>query len=193
MKLSAGLKCAALAALMLPSMALAQAFDEAPKVQAEANSDSAASVSASMDVAAPPAVVFATLRDCDHATDFMPKLISCKVIDRGPGDRWEVREHVLKGGLFQPRMRNVFRITFDAPNTISFRRVAGDWKKSQGVWRLTPLAGGKATHVTYHTEVAVNAPVPMSMVRSAVAKGMPEAMIALRRECEARAGREKSS
>ncbi|RAK59829.1 hypothetical protein DJ021_08430 [Phenylobacterium hankyongense] len=175
------------------SGALAQAYEAAPVVHAEATSGSAASVSASMDVAAPPAVVFATLRDCEHATSFMPRLISCKVLQKGPGDRWEIREHRLKGGLLKSEMRNVFRADFDAPRSLSFHRVAGDWKTSQGQWRLTPIDGGKGSHVAYHTDVAVNGPVPVSMVRSAVAKGMPEAMLALRRESVARAGRDKRS
>ncbi|WP_411288779.1 SRPBCC family protein [Phenylobacterium sp.] len=163
----------------------AQAYDAVPKVQAEATGGSTASVSALMDVAAPPAVVWATLTDCANATRFMPKLISCKILETGSG--WEIREHRLKGGLFKSEMRNVFRADLDPPRRLSFRRVAGDWKRSDGEWRLRPIAGGKATHVTYHTDVAIGGAVPVGMVRSAVAKGMPEAMLALRRECVARA------
>ena len=85
------------------SAAGAQSYDAAPVVQAEAGADSSASVSASFDIAAPPTVVWATLIDCEHATRFMPKLIRCKVLQKGPGDRWEIREHKLKGGLFTPQ------------------------------------------------------------------------------------------
>jgi hypothetical protein len=141
-----------------------------------------------MDVHAPPQVVWSTLTDCPNATQFMPKLISCKVVERGPGGRWEIREHKLRGGLFKPVMRNVFRADFDPPRQLSFHRVAGDWKRSEGVWRLRAVDGGRGTHVDYETHVAVAGPVPVSMVRSAVAKGMPEAMLALRREAVRRGG-----
>ena len=160
-----------------------------PAVQARPSADSGASVSAQMDVAAPPAVVWSTLIDCPHAVAFMPRLIRCTVLQTGPGGRWEIREHVLKGGLFKAQMRNVFRVDFDPRRRLSFHRVAGDWKRSEGSWTLTPLDHGKGTHVAYQTVAAVNGPVPTSMVRSAIAKGMPEAMLALRREAVSRAGR----
>ena len=175
------------AAAFIPAVALAQSYDAAPAVQAMAVAGSAASVSASMDVAASPSVVWSTLIDCANATRFMPKLISCKVLEKGPG--WEVREHRLKGGVFKPVMRNVFRADFTPGRRLAFHRVAGDWKKSEGEWRLSPIDGGKGTHVTYHTDVAVDGPVPVSWVRSAVAKGMPQSMRALRDEAVRRAGK----
>jgi uncharacterized protein YndB with AHSA1/START domain len=166
---------------------VAQDYEGVPTVQADASADSAASISSTVDIAAPPSVVWATLTDCEHATQFMPKLKSCKILEKGPGDRWEIREHILKGGLFTPQMRNVFRADLTPDKRLEFHRVAGDWKKSEGVWTLSPIKDGKGTHVTYHTEVAVNQSVPVAMLRSAVAKGMPEAMIALRREAVSRA------
>lgn len=170
---------------------MAGAYDTPPSVHAEAKGDDAASVSASMDVAAPPAAVWSTLIDCAHATQFMPRLLSCRILRKGPGDRWEIREHRLKGGLFRPVMRNVFRADFIPDRSLTFHRVAGDWKRSDGRWTLAPIAGGAATHVTYQTNVALNGPVPVDMVRSAIEKGMPESMLALRREVLARAAAAK--
>jgi uncharacterized protein YndB with AHSA1/START domain len=166
--------------------AQAQAYDALPFVDAEATAGSAASISASMDVGAPPSAVWSALTDCEHAARFMPKLISCRIVEKGPGDAWEIREHRLEGGLFQPVMRNVFRVDFIKDRRLSFHRVGGDWKVSQGVWTLSALDGGKGTHVTYHTDVAVNGPVPVSWVRAAVAKGMPASMLALRKEAVSR-------
>lgn len=164
----------------------AQSYDAQPVVHAEAGADSSAVVDAAFDIGAPPAAVWETLIDCKNATHFMPRLISCRILETGPADRWEIREHKLKGGLFTPQMRNVFRVDFSPNTRLAFHRVDGDWKKSEGVWTLTPVDSGKGAHVTYHTEVAVNGPVPQSMVRSAVAKGVPEAMLALRREVMSR-------
>jgi uncharacterized protein YndB with AHSA1/START domain len=181
--------CIALCLSALAVSARAQSYDAAPVVHAEAGPDSSADINAAFDIAAPPSAVWSTLIDCEHATDFMPKLISCKVLQKGPGDRWEIREHRLKGGLFTPQMRNVFRADFTPNRRLSFHRVEGDWKKSEGSWTLTPIDGGKATHVAYRTEVAVNGPAPAGLVRSAIAKGVPEAMLALRKEVLSRAAR----
>lgn len=166
--------------------AAAAGYDAAPVVSAEAEGGSGGVVRAVFDIDAPPSVVWATLTDCAGATRFMPKLISCRIVQRDPAGRWEIREHRLRGGALKPVMRNVFRADFQPGREIAFHRVDGDWKRSDGAWRLTPLAGGKATHVTYEIHVAVNGPVPAALVRGAVAKGAPEAMLALRRECVAR-------
>ena len=171
----------------LATSADAQSYDGTPEVHAEKGPDSSAVVDAAFDIHAPPSAVWSTLIDCANATRFMPKLISCRVLQKGPGDRWEIREHRLKGNLFKPEMRNVFRADFTPDRRLAFHRIDGDWKTSQGAWTLSPIDGGHGTHVTYHTEVAVDGPVPEGMVRSAVAKGAPEAMEALRREVMSRA------
>ena len=173
---------AALCVASLGAAAHAQSYDAAPEIQTRKGADSSAVVDAAFDIHASPKAVWSTLIDCAGATRFMPKLISCRVLQKGPEDRWEIREHRLKGGLFKPEMRNVFRADFTPNRRLSFHRIDGDWKKSEGQWTLTPIDGGHGAHVTYHTEVAVDGPVPEGLVRSAVAKGAPEAMLALRRE-----------
>jgi hypothetical protein len=165
--------------------ARAQGYDAAPVVSVAAESGSAGVVHAALDVAAPPRVVWAVLTDCADAPSHMPGLLSCKILERGPGDAWQVREHRLKGPFIHPVMRNVFRLEMKPYDSLSFRRVAGDWKRSDGAWGLTPIPGG--THVTYELHVAVEGPAPAGMVRASVAKGMPASLLALRREAVARA------
>jgi hypothetical protein len=172
---------------LLATPVLAQDLTAAPWVKAEATSGSSAQVSATIDIAAPTSVVFATLKDCAHAHEFMPKLVSCRIMETGPGGGWEIREHKLNAGALRGVMRNVFRIEFDTNRRIEFHRVDGDWKVSEGVWTMSPIPGG--THLAYTTRAAVNGPVPVSMMRSAIAKGMPEALLAIRKECVARAKR----
>ena len=93
-------------------------------------------VRASFDIAAPPQVVWTVLTDCDHARDMVPNLVSCRVLDRDPAGRWDVREHIAKT-WFTPRLRNVIRTEFDPPHGLSYRRIAGDWTRSEGRWTLT--------------------------------------------------------
>lgn len=176
----------ALAAFAGPSFAAGR-FEAAPTVSAQAEGGSAGVIRAAMDIAAPPAVVWKVLSDCANAARYMPKLLSCKTLERDPAGKWDVREHRLEGNAFKPVMRNVFRTTLEPPHRLAFRRTGGDWKRSDGEWRLTAIPGG--THVTYELHVAVDAPVPASLVRGAVAKGMPASMRALRKEALAQAQR----
>ena len=48
-------------------------------------------VTASIDIDAPPKAVWDALTDCANFPRYMPKLISCRIVDKGPG--WEIREH----------------------------------------------------------------------------------------------------
>ncbi|WP_421932790.1 SRPBCC family protein [Phenylobacterium sp.] len=172
------------AGLASPALA-ASGFNAPPTVSAQAEGGSAGVIRAAMDVAAPPAVVWKVLSDCANAPRYMPKLLSCRTLERDPAGRWDVREHRLQGNAFKPVMRNVFRTTLEPPHRLAFHRTGGDWKRSDGEWRLRPIPGG--THVTYELHVAVDAPVPAGMVRGAVAKGMPASMLALRKEALAQA------
>lgn len=176
----------AFAAMAAPALA-AGGFDAAPTVSAQAEGGSAGVIHAAMDVAAPPAVVWKVLSDCAGAPRYMPKLLSCKTLERDPAGKWDVREHRLAGNAFKPVMRNVFRTTLEPPRRLAFHRTGGDWKRSDGEWRLSAIPGG--THVTYELHVAIDAPVPAGMVRGAVAKGMPASMLALRKEALAQAHR----
>ncbi len=161
-------------------------YNAAPSVTAAAEGADGAVLRAAMDVAAPPQAVYAALVDCPRAHLFMPGLLSCRVLERDPAGRWEVREHRLRGRGLKPVLLNVFRIDLEPPARLAFRRVAGDWKRSEGEWRIQPLEGGLGARVTYETHMALAGPVPRAMVRAAIAQAMPKSLLALRREVLAR-------
>lgn len=177
-----------MAMLVTASAASAQEYAKPPVVNAKAEPGlTGGSVNASIDIEAPPSAVWSALTDCAGAPRFMPKLISCRILNKGPG--WEEREHRIKGPFFKPVMTSQFRADMQTERSIAFHRTGGDWKRSQGEWRLTPLAGGKGTHVTYQISAAINGPAPSGMVRSSIASGVREALLALRKESMARAPR----
>jgi carbon monoxide dehydrogenase subunit G len=169
-----------LAALAWAGPALAVDFAADPVVSVRTEGDGGAA-SASLDIAAPPSAVWAALTDCAAAPRYMPGLISCKVVSKGAG--WEVREQKIKG-LFGP-MTNVFRADLDPPSRFRFHRVGGDWKRSEGEWRVTAIPGG--AHVSYEIHVAVNGPAPAALVKSIVGSSLPKSLEALRAEALKRA------
>lgn len=157
--------------------------DAAPSVSVRAeDGDHGGVVRASFDIDAPPQTVWSVLTDCAHAQDMVPNLVSCRVLERDPAGRWDVREHIAKA-WFTPRLRNVIRTEFDPPHGLSYHRVAGDWARSEGRWTLTPTDGGEATHLDYEGHMALNMSVPSWVVREATRRELPEALRALRRAC----------
>lgn len=170
-----------LAALMFAPCAAAQSYGAAPIVSARRDGDGGAA-EASMDVNAPPSAVWSILSDCAKARSFMRTLISCRVLERGDG--WDVREHRSRGWVLHPVMRNVSRITLEPDRRLSFRLIEGDWTRSDGEWILTPIDGGRGTHVTYRINAAIAGGVPAGISRALLVNNVRGTLSALRREAE---------
>lgn len=144
-------------------------------------------IRAASEIAAPPEVVWSVLVDCDLAPRMAARLKSCRILERDPDGRWDLREQIVRPGLM-PRFRSVVRSDFDAPRRLRFRRTDGDLKILEGEWRLGSLDGGRATRVVYESRAASPYAVPASLARLALRRDVLTAMAALRRESLARAG-----
>jgi uncharacterized protein YndB with AHSA1/START domain len=162
--------------------AYAQRYYAAPTVIGQRDGRDGGEARASMDVRAPPSAVWAVLVDCPNATRFIRHLISCRVLERGDG--WEVREHRVSGGPFRGVMRNISRLTFEPTSRLAFHRLAGDWSKSDGEWRLTPIDGGRGTHVEYEVSAVLDGGLPAGVTQSFLFSSVRGTLAALRREAE---------
>ncbi|HUZ13367.1 MAG TPA: hypothetical protein VMU93_11000 [Caulobacteraceae bacterium] len=67
--------------------------------------------------------------------------------------------------------------------------MGGDLVPEQGAWRLTPLAGGRATQVTYVNLVAARTFMPAPLVRLGLEESTSKVLENLHRECIARLAR----
>jgi len=172
---------ALIAALLLASPAAAQNYTAAPAVSGQRQGE-AGTARASMDVNAPPAAVWSVLSDCEHAPRFMRDLISCRILESGPG--WDVREHRAHGWILHPVMTNVSRITLDPGRRLAFHRIRGDWTRSDGEWRLTPIDGGRGTHVEYEITAVLGVPVPAGITQGRMIASVRDTLASLRREAE---------
>ena len=141
-------------------------------------------IEAVIDVAAPPAKVWTVMLDCQRALKFMEGLKSCRVLERGPNDAWDIREHKSKWLAILPELRSVFRSEYLRDKEIKFQRVAGDIKVLQGGWRLEPLTGGTSTRLTYHSRIGISAPIPGFILRGALESDVPKRLKALREDVE---------
>lgn len=139
-------------------------------------------VRATIDIPAPAEHVWSIMTDCGRAADFVPGLESCRVLQRDPAGRWDIREHRIAWVWFLPRIRSVFRSVYDAPKRLRFRRIAGDLKRSEGEWRLMPLTRGK-TRVHYEATVAASVPAPDFMVESVLRRDVATVLRRLRDQC----------
>jgi len=149
---------------------------------APAPSGNAVHVQAAIDIAAPADRIWSIMTNCDRAADFVPGLKSCRVLERDPAGRWDIREHRVDWMWFLPSIRSVFRSDYDPPKRLHFRRIAGDLKRSEGEWRLMPLAPGE-TRLSYNAVLAADVPAPDFIVEGALRRDIATILRRLRDEC----------
>lgn len=178
---------------MLPPKALALLVALAAPVAAFAQSEPAVSIGhdeerdamvvhASIDIEAKPATVWAVISDCDRAPKFVPNMESCRIVDRDPRDRWQVRETLLNITLL-PRIRSLSRLEFDKDRRITFKQAGGgDMRIAEGEWRVEPLAKGTATRLRYDAVLALNMAVPRFLVENIANRDVPALMKNIERD-----------
>jgi len=154
-------------------------------VEAHADDRGRGMVRASVDIAAPPSVVFRIILDCDRAARMSPGVKSCRVVSRAP-DGTEIREHTVKWGFFLPTMHSTSRVILEPDRLIRFTCIGGDIRACDGSWKLEPLDGGTRTRVTYDMWATSPFAVPAGMISSMMRRDVPSSLKALRRECEGR-------
>jgi Polyketide cyclase / dehydrase and lipid transport len=168
----------------LPQRALTVLERGRPYVEVKPDAEGSSGVIfAAIDVAAPVAVVWSVMTDCDLAVKMVANLKTCRILERDPQGRWDIREEVTSS-TFMPAVRTVYREDFEPPRRMSFRRTGGDLKVLEGEWRLEPH--GDQVRVTYEAKVAAPFSVPGWVARLALRHDVPMALLALRREAIAR-------
>lgn len=175
----------ALLALATPAAASGPPPADGVVVEAHADARGRGSVRANIEIDAPPAVVFRTILDCARAARMSPGVKSCRVVSRAP-DGTEIREHTVKWSFFLPTLHSTSRVTLEPDRLIRFTCIGGDIRACDGSWRLEPLDGGQRTRVTYDLWATAPFAVPAGVIGGVMRRDVPNALRALRRECEGR-------
>lgn len=174
---------AMVASAFAPETAAAQA---APKIEVSRQGDSY-NIRVEALLSAPAKHVWSTLTDCGSATKFIPHLESCRILEKDPAGRWDIRENVANPPVLT-RIRTIVRNDY-TPGGFSYRLVSGDMRVSEGSWRVTPK--GDASSVLYVARVEPSLPVPGFLVIGAIKADLPALfsnLESLSREAAARSG-----
>jgi hypothetical protein len=176
---------AAVGLLFLTPAAVGAATPQAtPQVEITAEPNGASGVvHAQVDIADTPADVWRVVIDCGQVARLMVNVKFCRVLDRDPMGRWDVREQVTKGALL-PGVRTVLRVDYDPPHTARFHRIDGDFKVLDGEWRLEPLDGGVHTRVFYESRMSAPFAAPGFLIRAVLRRDVPHTLANLRDVCQ---------
>jgi hypothetical protein len=171
-------------ALDLPPRAQAALERGRPWVEVRPDADGrSGQVRAAIDIAASRETIWALMLDCDAAIRMVANLKSCRILEGDPQGRFDVREQVSRAA-FLPSVRSVYRSDYERPSRIRFHRTGGDMTVLEGEWRLLPRVDG--VRVTYEARASAPFTVPGWLARAALRYEVPAALVALKREAQAR-------
>ena len=176
-----------LAALAVSAAGGAIAAEPAPAVVVTSDPNGAAGIiTAVEDIDAPRQTVWDIMVDCARVPKLMASVKYCRVLQRDPAGRWDIREQVTKATIM-PGARVVMHSDYDAPHTVEFHRTDGDFKILEGEWRLEPIDGGARTRLFYRTRVSSPVPAPAFLVRALLRGNLTDSLQNLRTASEAAA------
>ncbi len=188
MRFVASLSCLVVAMAFGPVGSVRAADDPVVHVETD-ETVNAARVSASIDIAAPPRVVWNVITDCARSPQFIAKLESCRILDRDPAGRWDIREHIINWALLMPKLRTVVRHSYEIGHRLTFKRVEGDMRISEGEWRVEPMANARTTRLFYKALVAPGFPVPDFLIEHTINTDLPDILRAIQTASLADAGK----
>jgi ribosome-associated toxin RatA of RatAB toxin-antitoxin module len=135
-------------------------------------------VNAAIMINAPAELIWGSMTDCFHAPEFIPGLISCKVLeDHG---ETEIIEHQVKFSWFIPTLTYVFRAVYEKNRRIDFKRIGGNLKEFEGSWILEPVGDGRQTVVLYSVYLDPGFFLPQWLIQMFLRRDLSGLLLALR-------------
>jgi len=132
---------------------------------------------------ATPQQAWQVLTDYERLDEFVPDLVSSKVLARGRNEA-TIEQHSRTGFLFLSlAVRMVVHIAERPPHALDAERLSGDMRHYEAHWTLEPIRhdGGQGTRITFHGELEPDFPLPPLLgdaIVQANVKQMVEAVIA---------------
>ncbi|MEN9708572.1 MAG: hypothetical protein RIQ68_980 [Pseudomonadota bacterium] len=115
--------------------------------------------------------IWSVLTNCARAKEFIPHFEICRVVEKDPAGRWDLRENI-SNPPFLPRIRTMVRSDYRSPQGFTYRLVSGDLKRSEGSWDLIPQAAG--TRVRYRALFEPQVSAPSFLMVSAIKSDLSE-------------------
>lgn len=138
------------------------------------------SIYAEAHLSAEPERVWSNLTNCAKAKDFVPYLISCRILKEDKTSRWDIRENISAPPL-SPKVRTVIRNEF-RQNEFSYHLISGDLKFSEGYWKVARDVRG--TRIIYSARFEPTIFTPKFLITNALQRNVADMFMKLDRLSE---------
>jgi len=136
------------------------------------------------EVDAPPEAIFAVLKACEIAPEYVPNVERCTKLEELDGGRADLFVQEIKPIFFLPTFEHVFRLDYTPYTRIDVHRVSGPIALMEGTWWLLPQENGVSLLV-YELSLDPGMPIPRFLVRATLKRDLPKVMAAVRERAEA--------
>lgn len=140
-------------------------------------------VAVAAEIDAPAEAIFAVLRACEVAPEYVPNVVSCRKLEELDGGKAELFVQTIKAIFFLPSFEHVFRLDYTPFTHIGVHRVSGPIDLLEGGWWLLPQDNGR-TLLFYELAIDPGMPVPRFMVRATLRRDLPQVLEAVRERSE---------
>jgi ribosome-associated toxin RatA of RatAB toxin-antitoxin module len=131
-------------------------------------------VQAAVLIDAPVRAVWNALTDCQSATQIMPGLVGCKVIE--PGQNVDIVQQRVKLSWYLPTFTYVFRVHYNRYSRIEFQRIGGSFKEMEGCWTFESYPNSSRTLAVYSVHMDPGFWIPRWLTRHLLRKDLPHVM-----------------
>ncbi len=129
-----------------------------------------------------PEHVWQVLSDYSNASRVFPMMKKCQLLE-DHGDSKILLHRVAPSGP-AGTFEYTLQVKENAPKTMEWHRISGDFKEVDGYWKLEPLDGGHSTLVTYSSHVNGGLFIPQMLIKRQARLDMPVVMESLKRHSE---------
>jgi ribosome-associated toxin RatA of RatAB toxin-antitoxin module len=131
-----------------------------------------------------PQRIWRVLADCESAPEYVPHVLSCRLLETLEGGRAQLFEQEVKLVWFLPALEHVFRLDFQPYSRMDVRRVSGPFEALEGIWWLLPDEG-RGTQLVYELTFRPGLPMPLFVVGATLKRDMPVILDAIRERAQA--------
>jgi ribosome-associated toxin RatA of RatAB toxin-antitoxin module len=141
-------------------------------------------IEAAILIEARPKDIWAVLDDCEKTPEYVPHVVSCKLIETLDGGRAQLFRQEVKLSWFLPKFEHVFRLDYEPYVRMQVHRVSGPLERLDGSWWLVPR-DSEHTLLLYSLDFEPGLPVPRFVVAATLKHDLPRTLNAIRARAEA--------